>query len=247
MERTTLRRIRKRKADNKLYLCAPVNALVEGIYEQNIPFYEIRKHGDFGLGTFNDLDGEMMMFDGLIYRVGADGKANQITDDEICTPFCSVTFFQPSSQEFLERTLSYEEFLGWMKELMPSPNLFYAFRLEGKFEYVKTRSVPKQENYRPLVEVAKEQPTFEFKDVKGTMVGFYTPSFVPSLNVPGVHLHFITEDRSSGGHLLECRPQSLKLEMEYLYTVEVSLPSNLDYLTWDFQRDVRSDLNKAEK
>jgi acetolactate decarboxylase len=247
MERTTLRRIRKRKADNKLYLCAPVNALVEGIYEQNIPFYEIRKHGDFGLGTFNDLDGEMMMFDGLIYRVGADGKANQITDDEVCTPFCCVTFFQPSSQEFLERTLSYEEFLSWMKELMPSSNLFYAFRIEGKFEYVKTRSVPKQENYRPLVEVAKEQPTFEFKDVKGTMVGFYTPSFVPSLNVPGVHLHFITEDRSSGGHLLECRFQSLKLEMEYLYTVEVSLPSNLDYLTWDFQRDVRSDLNKAEK
>jgi acetolactate decarboxylase len=247
MERTTLRRIRKRKADNKLYLCAPVNALVEGIYEQNIPFHEIRKHGDFGLGTFNDLDGEMMMFDGLVYRVGADGKASQITDDETCTPFACVTFFQPSSQEFLDQTLSHGEFMDWMKELMPSPNLFYAFRIDGKFEYVKTRSVPKQENYRPLVEVAKEQPTFEFRDVKGTMVGFYTPSFVPSLNVPGVHLHFITGDRSSGGHLLECRPQSIKLDMEYLYTVEVSLPSNLDYLTWDFQRDIGSDLNKAEK
>ncbi len=247
MERTTLRRIRQRKADNKIYLCAPVNALVEGIYEQNIPFSEIKKHGDFGLGTFNDLDGEMMMFDGLIYRIGSDGKANQITDDEICTPFSCVTFFQPSSEDELAKELSYEEFLNWLKELMPSPNLFYAFRIEGEFEYVKTRSVPKQENYRPLVEVAKEQPTFEFNNVKGTMAGFYTPAYMSSLSVPGVHLHFITEDLTSGGHLLECRPRKVNVELQYLYTLELSLPSNLDYLTWDFQRDIGKDLDKAEK
>jgi len=247
MERTTLRRIRKRKADNKIYLCAPVNALVEGIYEQNIPFSEIKKHGDFGLGTFNDLDGEMMMFDGLIYRVGSDGKVNQITDEDMCTPFACVTNFQPLSEEELEKELSHEEFLNWMKDLMPSSNLFYAFRIEGEFEYVKTRSVPKQENYRPLVDVAKEQPTFEFNDIKGTMVGFYTPSFMSSLSVPGVHLHFITEDRASGGHLLECHPRKVKVELQYLYTLELSLPSNLDYLTWDFQRDIGKDLDKAEK
>jgi len=102
-------------------------------------------------------------------------------------------------------------------------------------------------NYRPLVEVAKEQPTFEFKDVKGLLAGFYTPAFVPSVNVPGVHLHFITEDRLSGGHLLECRPRKVKVELQYLYTLELSLPSNLDYLTWDFQRDIGKDLDKAEK
>jgi acetolactate decarboxylase len=189
----------------------------------------------------------MMMFDGLIYRIGSDGKANQITDDETCTPFSCVTFFTPSSEDELEEELSYADFMNWMKELMPSPNLFYAFRITGEFAYVKTRSVPKQENYRPLVEVAKEQPTFEFENVNGMMVGFFTPAFVPSLNVPGVHLHFLTEDRSSGGHLLECRPRKVKVELEYLYTVEVSLPSNLDYLTWDFQRDIGKDLDKAEK
>jgi acetolactate decarboxylase len=247
MERTTLRRIRKRKADNKIYLCAPVNALVEGIYEQNIPFYEIKKHGDFGIGTFNDLNGEMMMFDGLIYRIGSDGKASQITDEETCTPFSCVTFFQPASEEELEQELSYEEFLKWTIELMPSPNIFYAFRIEGEFTYVKTRSVPKQENYRPLVEVAKEQPTFEFKDIKGQMVGFYTPSYMSSVSVPGMHLHFLTDDHTSGGHLLECRLRKVKVELQYLYTLELSLPSNLDYLTWDFQRDIGRDLNKAEK
>ncbi|HCR71721.1 MAG TPA: acetolactate decarboxylase [Anaerolineae bacterium] len=244
---TTIRRIRKRKADNKVYLCAPVNSLVEGIYEQNIPFSEIKKHGDFGLGTFNDLDGEMMMVDGEIFRVGSDGKVNQITDEEICTPFACVTNFQPASDEILDKELNYNDFLKWMIELMPSPNIFYAFRITGDFAYVKTRSVPKQENYRPLVEVAKEQPTFEFHNVSGLMVGFYTPHFVSSISVPGVHLHFLTDDKSSGGHLLECRPKNIKIELQYLYTLELSLPSNLDYLTWDFQRDIGKDLDKAEK
>jgi acetolactate decarboxylase len=130
---------------------------------------------------------------------------------------------------------------------MPSPNLFYAFRIEGEFAYVKTRSVPKQDNYRPLVEVAQEQPTFEFKDTKGMLIGFYTPSFLPSLNVPGIHLHYLTMDRTSGGHLLECRPRKITLQLQYLYTLELSLPSTLDYLTWDFQRDIGKDLDKAEK
>ncbi|MCC7117970.1 MAG: acetolactate decarboxylase [Anaerolineales bacterium] len=247
MERTTLRRIRQRKAENKIYLCAPVNALVEGIYEQNIPLAEIKKHGDLGLGTFNDLDGEMMMVDGEIFRVGSDGKVNQVTDESIRTPFACAVKFEPATNEALNEELSYNEFLKWMIDLMPSPNIFYAFRITGDFTYVKTRSVPKQENYRPLVEVAKEQPTFEFNRVHGQMVGFYTPAFMASLNVPGVHLHFLTDDKSSGGHLLECRPRHIKLELQYLYTLELSLPSSLDFLTWDFQRDIGQDLDKAEK
>ncbi len=247
MERTTIRRIRKRKAENKIYLCAPVNALVEGIYEQNIPFHEIKKHGDFGIGTFNDLDGEMVMFDGNIYRVSSEGRVNQITDEDTCTPFACVTRFEPSSEDEISSELSYEEFLLWMRDLMPSPNLFYAFRIDGEFAYVKTRSVPKQDNYRPLVEVAKEQPVFEFHNTKGVMVGFFTPSFMASVSVPGVHLHYITEDHTSGGHLLECRPRNVKLQLQILYTLELALPSNLDYLTWDFQRDIGKDLDKAEK
>ena len=117
------------------------------------------------------------MVDGNIFRVGSDGKVNQITDEDTCTPFACVTNFQPAMEETLEKELSYVDFLKWMVELMPSPNIFYAFRITGEFSYVKTRSVPKQENYRPLVEVAKEQPTFEFNDVSGMMVVPYILSF----------------------------------------------------------------------
>lgn len=233
-------------ADNRLYLCAPVNALVEGIYEQNIPLAEIKQHGDFGLGTFNDLDGEMVLLDGQVYRVGGDGSVSQV-DDQVKTPFACVTHFRAMSHETSQRALTYAEFLAWLTDLMPSPNLFYAFRVEGEFARVRTRSVPRQEAYRPLVEVTKDQPIFEFEDVQGTLVGFFTPAFLPSLSVPGIHLHFLSYDRASGGHLLECSPRQVRVEIQFLYTLELSLPVSLDYLTWDFQRDIGQDLDKAEK
>ena len=232
--------------ESRIYLSTPVNALVEGIYEQNIPLSEILKHGDFGLGTFNDLDGEMVLLDGEFYRVGADGIVRTV-DTQTLTPFACVTFFRSMIHENSPDALRYDEFLKWMLTLMPSPNLFYALRVEGEFSYVRTRSVPKQENYRPLVEVTKEQPEFEFYDVKGILAGFYTPSFMASLNVPGLHLHFLSADRKQGGHLLECQAKAVRAEIQFIYTLELALPLSVDYLLWDFQRDIKSDLDKAEK
>jgi acetolactate decarboxylase len=233
-------------SNSRIYLSAPVNALVEGIYEQNVPVTNIQKHGDFGLGTFNDLDGEMVLLDGQVYRVAADGHVGLVSAQTL-TPFACVTFFRPMTYDNSRGTLTYAEFLAWLTTLMPSPNLFYALRIEGEFDRVKTRSVPKQANYRPLVEVAKEQQEFHFREVAGTLVGFFTPAFMASLNVPGLHLHFLSQDRQMGGHLLECQVKQVRAEIQFLYTLELSLPLNVDYLLWDFQRDIQRDLDKAEK
>jgi len=230
----------------RVYLCAPVNALVEGIYEQKIPLTQIKEHGDFGLGTFDNLDGEMIMLDGQIYQITADGRVAQV-DEQALTPFACVTFYNPLSHDELENEMSHADFQEWLRRLLPSPNIFYAIRIEGRFAYVKARSVPKQENYRPLVEVAKEQPVFTFTDIEGTLAGFFTPAFVGSLSVPGLHLHFLSVDKQHGGHLLECRPARVRAGVQYIQTLELALPMSFDYMTWDFCRDTDQDLNKAEK
>ncbi len=234
------------KEKSKIFISTPVNALVEGIYQQNIPVSEILHHGDFGLGTFNDLDGEMVILDGKIYQADSTGKVSEM-DSKILTPFACTTFFKPVCFEEYKGRLNYSDFLKWIESLMPSPNIFYAFKIKGNFEFVRTRSVPKQENYRPLVEVAKDQPEFRYQNVNGTLAGFHTPSFMSSLNVPGLHLHFLSEDLSKGGHLLECITKEITAEIQFLYSLELSLPVNLDYLFWDFRRDIVKDLNKAEK
>jgi acetolactate decarboxylase len=231
--------------DSSVYLCAPVNALVEGIYEENIPIAEIKKHGDFGLGTFDQLDGEMIMLDGKVYQITGEGRVSEV-DDSTETPFVCVTFYDPHSTESIERDMTYPEFLDWLDILLPSHNIYYAIRIEGVFKYVKVRSVPKQESYRPLVEVAAHQPVFEFHDVKETLAGFFTPEFMSSINVPGLHLHFLSSDGQHGGHLLACEPQKITIGIQFIPRMELSLPITVDYLTWDFNRDVNEDLKKSE-
>ncbi len=229
-----------------VYLCAPVNALVEGIYEEKIPFSEVRKHGDFGLGTFDHLDGEMIMLDNQIFQIRDDGSVQKVDDDAL-TPFACVTFFRPEKYAVLDGDRDYEDFLGWLEGLLPSPNMFYALRVDGWYSYIKTRSVPRQECYRPMVEVTAEQPIFEFEEIPGTLAGFYTPEFMASLSVPGMHLHFLSADQQHGGHLLECRPHQAKVSVQLLSKMELGLPMSDAYLHWDFHRDVSQDLEKAEK
>ncbi len=231
---------------HSIYLCSPANALVEGIYEEKIPFTEIKKHGDFGIGTFDHLDGEMIMLDGTIYQITGDGHVHEV-DEKALTPFACVIFYRPLTHDEISREMAYPDFLEWLETLMPSPNLFYAIRIDGLFAHVAVRSVPKQENYRPLVEVAADQPVFSFDDVAGSLVGFFTPSFMSSVNVPGLHLHFLSADRRRGGHLLECVLREGRVGIQFIHTLELSLPMSLDYLTLDFQRDAGQDLAKAEK
>ena len=240
--------LNKKNTSNKssIYLCSPVNALVEGIYEENISISEIKQYGDFGLGTFNDLDGEMVMLDGKVYQIFSDGIVNEVKEDAL-TPFACVTFYKALSTDRIEHEMDYSDFLAMINSLMPSPNMFYAIRIDGAFSYVKARSVPRQENYRPLVEVAKEQSTFHFRNVEGTLSGFFTPSFMASLNVPGLHLHFLSGDLKHGGHVLECRPKKAEIGIQFIQKLELSLPMSLDYLTMDFNRDIKKDLNKVEK
>jgi acetolactate decarboxylase len=244
---------------NSVYISTPINVLVEGYYEQNITIGEVRTHGDFGLGTFNDLDGEMVVLDGMVYQVTAGGTVSTVTDD-VLTPFACVTFYRPETfdeikgetillPEGVERVnpLSYEAFNLLLERLLPSPNMLYAIRIDGRFAHVRTRSVPKQENYRPLVEAVKDQAVFDFHDIKGTLSGFYTPPFMPSLNAPGYHLHFISDDRRRGGHLLSCAVTSARIGMQHIPLLEVALPVTLDYLTADLNRDTGKDLAKAEQ
>ncbi|MBW1800092.1 MAG: acetolactate decarboxylase, partial [Deltaproteobacteria bacterium] len=205
-----------------------------------------KKHGDFGLGTFDKLDGEMVMLDGKIYQIDSVGRVSRVAEDAL-TPYACVTFYQPFSHDHLENEMAYDAFLEWIQRLLPSPNIFYALRIEGLFANIKVRSVPKQDSYKPLVEVAKEQPVFNFSDIKGTLAGFFTPPFVESLSVPGLHLHFLSADLQHGGHLLECRPRKVRVGVQLINSLELALPMSLDYLTWDFNRDIGRDLNSAEK
>ncbi len=235
-----------RSKDSLLYICAPLNALVEGIYEENIHFEEVLNHGNFGIGTFDDLDGDMVLLDGAVYQITAEGSVIRI-HEPAATPYAMVTFFHPTLFAELETETQYGHFLQWLNGLLPSPNIFYAIRIEGDFARVRARSVPKQANYRPLADVVAEQSNFHFENVRGSLAGFYTPQFMASLSVPGHHLHFLSADTASGGHLIACTPGRIRASIQPIHRLELNMPLTTDYLKLNFYRDLGKDIDKIEK
>ena len=186
-----------------VYQVSTIDALLNGVYDGEITYGQMAEHGDFGLGTFEGLDGEMVAVDGEFLQVRADGKVYPVSPDQT-TPFAAVTFFDPDLAFAVENVASFEDLKAQILKQIPDPNRFYAILIKGDFSHVKTRSVPKQDKpYPPLAEVAKHQPEFEFNNVSGLLAGFYCPEFVQKINVTGFHLHFLNTEKTGGGHLLE--------------------------------------------
>jgi acetolactate decarboxylase len=237
----------EKKVDNQdvLFQISTINALLEGIYDGEITFEELKQHGDLGLGTFNALDGEMLMLDGNIYQVKADGKV-YLADDSMKTPFSVVTFFEEDTVLVLDSTLNFESLEQFLDNFLPTENIIYAIKIEGTFKHVRTRSVPAQKKpYPPLSEVVKYQPEFEFHNKKGALVGFRLPDYLNGINVPKYHLHFITEDRKGGGHLLECETDKVKIGVDFTEQLFVYLPQTKEFYDADLNKG--SPMKKVER
>ena len=235
--------------DDTLFQISTINALLDGDYTGSMTFGELKRHGTFGLGTFDSLDGEMIGLEGSFYQIKTDGVAYPVPDS-MTTPFAVVTVFNADNTLSSQDGMDYEGLKKYLDEAIPDKSIFYAVKIEGTFNYIKTRSVPKQqEPYPPLVEVVKEQTIFEFHDIEGTIVGFRSPDSVKGgVNVPGYHLHFITEDRKAGGHLLACQLQDGTIAIDYTSEFYMVLPQHESTLyTPDLGKDRREELKKVEQ
>jgi len=214
------------KQDGVVYQNSTIDALLDGNYDGDVTFTEVRKHGDTGLGTVNALDGEMIAIDGRFYQVRSDGKAIPI-DDTLRTPLAIVTFFRPQAEQRFNGPLTYRQLQQRLDTLRPNDGHAFAFVLHGRFSTVRTRSVPRQSKPYPLLaEVVKTQPIFDFSNVSGTLVGFWYPESMRHVNVPGYHFHFLTDDRTAGGHVLDLNLAAGAVGVQELSTIELALPSS---------------------
>ena len=216
-----------KRARHTLFQSSTIDALLEGKYDGDVSFAELEERGDLGLGTLDALDGEMIALEGSFYQVKADGRAYEI-DKRTRTPFAVVTFFEPNLSRMLATPMDYEALVAFLDRLVSGEASCYAVRVDGWFSYVKTRSVPRQRKpYPPLAEVVQHQPTFEIHDVPGSLVGFRFPHYAQGLNVAGYHFHFITADRSTGGHVLKFRLARGELRIDREADLRLELPSGV--------------------
>jgi len=188
---------------HEIFQTSLMSALLDGVYEGEMTVRDLLGHGSFGIGTFNGLDGEMLIVDGKCYQLRADGGVTK-ADLGAYTPYAVVTNFVPHIESELPDNVVRSEASAFIDHMTASENYMYALRIDGDFEWIRMRTVVKQQKpYRPMVEATDEDAIVELHDVSGSLVGFRTPLYEQGIGVPGCHTHFITDDRTGGGHVLD--------------------------------------------
>jgi acetolactate decarboxylase len=226
----TVTAMRKDQPESVIYQTSLMSALLSGVYEGSTTIADLLKKGDFGLGTFNHLDGEMIAFNSKVYQLRADGSANAARPEQR-TPFAVMTFFQPQYQHRFDGPASRDEVHAVIDSLIASDNQFCALRIDGRFHQVETRTVPCQHRpYKPMMEAVEQQPTFHFDQRDGVLIGFRTPQYMQGINVAGYHEHFITDNRQGGGHVLNYSLTSGVLTFGAINKLVVDLPEHRDFL-----------------
>ena len=230
-----------------IYQVSVITALMKGDYDGSMNLRTLREHGDFGIGTFDHLDGEMVELDSKFYQVKSDGRV-YIAGDSVMTPFSMVTFFFPDKTILLNKPMDFEGLVKFIDMNIPTKNIPYAIKVDGNFNYVKTRSVPRQEKpYSELAAVVKDQAIFGLHDIKGTLVAFRVPEYAKGINAAGYHMHFLSADRKSGGHVLQCNIISGKIEIDHTDQFHVTLPDKRGFYGLDLSQEEKAAIDKVEK
>jgi acetolactate decarboxylase len=230
-----------------LYQVSTIDALMLGVYDGVQPVSELKKHGDFGIGTFDGLDGEMIVLDGKVYQAKADGRVYLVMDNAT-TPFATVTIFDRDISLTTNQPMNFSVFSKDMSVRLPSQNMIYAVKVHGTFPWMKVRAIPAQQKpYPTLAEAAKNQSVYTYTDTTGTLVGVYMPLFFDGLNVPGYHLHFLSDDHQTGGHILDfVVPANTKVEYDITPNFEMLLPTSGAFTGVNLSQDLSKELARVE-
>src|SRR4051794_26810853 len=229
-----------------LFQASTIGALLDGSFEGDVTFAELAEHGDLGLGTLNHLDGEMIAVDRRFFRADVEGRISEVPPDER-TPFAVVVPFKADLDFSLEGSIDHDRLLTEIDRRIPADASSCAVRIDGRFERVRARSVPRQEPpYRPLNEVVAGQSVFELTGLDGTMLGFRFPEYAEGIEVAGWHLHFVSEDRARGGHVLDCRVETAHVRLDPASELHVELPPDVDLTDPEAARSTHAAIDRVE-
>jgi acetolactate decarboxylase len=230
---------------HSLFQVSTSNALVQGVFAGAITVGELRRHGDFGLGTFAGLDGELIILEGSCYRAGFGGQLDA-ADDAREVPFALVTRFSSDLEETIEDVPAIQALTSAIDPFLPSQNLFAGIRIDGVFGSLMMRAACPALDDEGLLEATRHQSEFQADDIAGSLVGFWAPEYSRAVSVPGYHFHFLSADRTLGGHVLDIRARSLRVQLQTESEVHLAMPETAEFLAADLTGEHREALEAAE-
>lgn len=178
--------------------------LIQPDYDGLAPLRDVVGDATIGLGTFDRLDGELVIVAGTVYRVGTDGVP-RVASLSRTTPWLEAVRFTPQASQRVPAGTECSALVPLIDDLARTAGGMVAVRLIGTFDVLTARSVPAQtQPYPPLSEVVANQTVFPLTDARATLVGFRTGPDLMGVGAPGLHLHGLTKARDAGGHILGC-------------------------------------------
>ncbi len=234
-----------------MYQVSTLQALAMGYNRAVITVEELLRHGDTGLGTFEGVDGEMIVVDGICYRATADGTVVKAAP-ETGVPFASVSHIGDQRRFSLESVTDIET----LKELLTlrieenfGLNSMHMVRIDGSFERVCARSETGQLTHHITLKEMLDgnQQDFFFDNVDGTLICVYYPDYMDGINAPGWHLHFLSADRTGGGHVFDLNLRSGEALMDKISRIEIQLPYSPAFDTYSLKNASQDEIRQVEQ
>ncbi len=233
----------------KFYQVSTLQALALGFSKSVITVEELIRHGDMGLGTFEDVDGEMIILDGNCYRAKNNGEV-VVAENNRGVPFASVCRFQPQRHEKVGKIDTIEHLKEWLTLCIEEEfglNSMYAVRIDGDFSKVDARSESGTKAHHVTLKDALSvtQKAFVFENIKGSLVCVYYPDYMDGINAAGWHLHFLSEDRKSGGHVFDISLKQGEAKFCKITSVEVRIPDTPAFDTYALKGASQDDIKSG--
>lgn len=213
-----------------------LEALIAGLYDGTMTVGQMAQYGDLGLGTYNALDGEMIVIDGVFWRAAHDGTV-EVAGPRTETPYVALTFFDPDMEFAIEPGLDFAGLGAVLDGHVANPNAPVAVRIAGTFKSLTYRAPSRQvEPYPPLGEALKDQAVWTAEDIEATLVGFWFPDWLGNINAPAWHLHFVSADGTRGGHVLDLETATGEVALDPSSGVTVLLPQTQGFAELDLAK-----------
>lgn len=232
---------------NHLFQVATIGSLTRGVYDGDFHYKQLFSKGTQGLGTFEAIDGEMVALEGNYYQIKANGEVNAVDPDAI-VPFAEVINFKATHTVTIANINNYDDLMSSLEKIFKNKNIPYVFQINGHFKHLQLRSLKKQAKpYPSLVDASKNQAIFNESNMKGTIVGFWFPSYWAGIAVPGFHLHFINDEKTLGGHILDLSSKNAMLSYAPIYDFTIHLPATDSFAAANLDpKSLHEDIKAAE-
>ncbi len=237
--------------NGKYYQVSTLQALALGFSKSVITVEELLQHGDMGLGTFEDVDGEMIVLDGRCYRAKNNGDV-VFAEDDRGVPFASVCCFHAQRIETLGEMSSIEQLKSWLTLKIEEDcglNSRNAVRIDGEFSMVDARSESGTKAHHVTLKDALSvtQKAFRFENIKGSLVCVYYPDYMDGINAAGWHLHFLSDDKKHGGHVFDIVLKQGNASICRITSVEVRIPDTPAFDTYTLKGVSKDEIKSVEQ